>query len=251
MMVSNEVESIFTEDAVVLLAIKLDRVDCADEFFAYVDDLARDPKYLLRLPQPISFGEDLRPNSKFDSESAISLFEAVGDLDRANASDIRLWTYLALVPFRSYMWQRWPLGEKENFKKTIENRWMLTNSSRRKLIRHGIARLWWVAYLTFDPKKEYSLSAKNSDEFAFTKWVLEKQDRVQNILENEIGSSEVVRWAICEVAAEYEGTKNKEIIKSIARETNAIAGYQNLDTFEPAELRHILRSSVVHLMEQD
>ena len=53
------------------------------------------------------------------------MYEYLGVMDPANASDRRLWTYLAFATYRDYMEARWPLAEVRNWKNRAETRWLM------------------------------------------------------------------------------------------------------------------------------
>ncbi|MCC8361020.1 DUF6339 family protein [Salinimicrobium sediminilitoris] len=63
------------------------------------------------------------------------------------ASDKRLWTYLAHSYFYKYMQKRWQTGD-------IKKRYFMPGKRHQLrfeyLVRHGVARLWWMAYLCED-----------------------------------------------------------------------------------------------------
>src|SRR5689334_7237619 len=104
---------VLTFDALVTLKSNLDRIDSPDDFLAEADGVVNDPQNLLELPFdtgepfPLEPGTD-RDNGR-DVENGPAVYEYLGAMDRANASDKRLWTYLALATYRPYMSARWPL----------------------------------------------------------------------------------------------------------------------------------------------
>lgn len=68
-----------------------------------------------------------------------------------------------------HAWRYW--------KDRVRDRWLIVASKRETLIRHGIARLWWVTSLTFDPKMSRPLSQAGQDPFAYTLRAFQKEDR--------------------------------------------------------------------------
>lgn len=60
------------------------------------------------ISHPIGLSEKLNPDKKFDFDSAIAIYEAYENLEPIQASDERLWTYLAHVDLYPYMIERWP-----------------------------------------------------------------------------------------------------------------------------------------------
>jgi hypothetical protein len=106
-------------------------------------------------PESIKFVEG--NNSANDVENSIRIFEAYKNLTPLEASDTRLWTYLAHVDFYPYMITRWPSVKNKtalNSSKYILDHWFIASTSQSNLLRHGIASLWWIAYLTYDEARE-------------------------------------------------------------------------------------------------
>jgi hypothetical protein len=99
------------------------------------------------------------PDNKsfYDFENSLKLFEQYKHLTPLQASDVRLWTYLAHVDNFKYMSIRWP-GIKNNTAKDpakyILDHWFIASANQSAFLRHGIAGLWWAAFLTYDEKRE-------------------------------------------------------------------------------------------------
>lgn len=234
------VSSIFTNDALALLDARLEDAQQPSDFIVAADDMAQNPDYLLTLPTPIELTVDL--NVEDDGENAGYIYEAIGTLDRANASDPRLWSFLSIISFREYMLRRWPLEGAKNFKNQARDHWLLTSSSPRRMMRNGAARLWWIADLTFDPELEHPLSRNTGDAFAYTKWVLENENRRQSIFERQLGRSPRLRWAVLESLQEIqdpgEPDRSKELLKKVYLHT----GYQRLELLPDEELKRVVYS---------
>ena len=77
-----------------------------------------------------------------DIENGPKVHDYLGEMDRANAADPRLWTYLAFVTYRTYMEERWSLNGVSKWKNRVNSRWLLNRVTRGSIVRHGIARLW-------------------------------------------------------------------------------------------------------------
>lgn len=93
----------------------------------------------------------------FDAENAIALHRAFRDLTLLQASDIRLWTYLAHVDLYEYMVLRWPAvrkGVAKDPSKYVLSHWFINSATQSNLLRHGISGLWWAAHLTYDQERE-------------------------------------------------------------------------------------------------
>ena len=235
-------EYIFNDNALKLLSVRLRDADTPQDFLATVDELAENRSNLLQLPAPIRF--DRYFDSDNDGVNSVIIFESIGLIDRARAADPRLWSYLALVTLRDYMTVRWQLNTAKNFKQNIQDHWLMTSPSRRKMVRHGISRLWWIANLTYDPNLERNLSQKEDDPFAYAKWVFANENRRQSIFERQLGASPDVMWSILEVISENKASDQSQLIKDVTKSVNLNAAYRNLETLEEDELMNLVADRV-------
>ncbi|WP_312588944.1 DUF6339 family protein [Corynebacterium dentalis] len=244
---------IFTYSAVAFLNSALDDVETVEEFFAVVDEVAGEDKNLISLPFAIDFASELsveKEKTAKDSENSIVILDAVGNRDRVFASDSRLWSYLSLVSLRPYIMERWPVKSGKDFREFARNRWMLTgaNLSSRKLLRNGISRLWWIAYLTQDPELCGRFSRETGDPYAYTKWILAKQDRPQNLLENAIGWDQRVLFPMMDaLISDDRIISAKEASKELARNVNLQAGFRCLDVLNDEQLGRYIEGFVVDI----
>lgn len=102
----------------------------------------------LRLPEAGKF---------FDADNAKTLHESFKTLTPLQASDTRLWTYLAHVDLFKYMSARWTAvkeGTAKDEATYILSHWFIATPSQGNLLRHGLAGLWWSAHLSHDPGRE-------------------------------------------------------------------------------------------------
>ncbi len=122
---------------------------------------------------------------KYDFENARIIYDAYKDLDRTQASDARMWTYLTHVTFWSYMQKRTSIenyhkkldnhADKLNEKKThILEHWFLNGLSPKTLLRNNISLLWWGAYLTYDENRK--------DPYELTKELFSMLDYTRHLL---------------------------------------------------------------------
>lgn len=232
----HEINQTFTKDALTILDRRLEESADPVTFLHAVDEIASDPAYTLQLPFSINLEAPLLVEA--DGTSAQTLYEAIGGWSAADAADPRLWSYLALVPLRDYMMQRWGMEKDgKDFRTRVRSRWMLQRPEARGLIRNGISRLWWVAKLTHDPFFAHPLSAASSDPFAYTKWTFEKQNRVQNIFERQIGNSPDLMWAVIESLADDAADPSKDTSKTFLKDVHLAAGYQRLEVLPFGDLK--------------
>jgi hypothetical protein len=231
-------------DALVTLKSTLDVVDSPDDFLAEADGVVNDPRNLLELPfdtgepSPLVPGAD-RDHGR-DAENGPAVYEYLGAMDRANASDKRLWTYLALATYRPYMSARWPLHTDRDWKRRADVRWLMGTVSRGSLVRHGIARLWWVTSLTYDPTCRYRLSAADHDPFAYTRAVLQNEDRINALFDREVGAVAPLVRCVLEHAAENRSWAKDDHIRAVMKEMTLIYGYRDLASLTNQQLRDLV-----------
>ena len=225
------------EAAHVQITMALSEAEDAKDFLARVDAILSRPESRLELAVDLGVPDPLDPSAKqgsIDSENAISVFEYLGEMDRANAADPRLWTYLAFVTYRSYMEERWPLLHMAKWQNRVQNRWLMTNPNRGRLIRHGIARLWWVTHLTFDPKGQHVLSV--DDPYAYTREAFRNEDRILALFDREVGAIGPVVRAMLERAAVGGDVARDQDFRLLMRSLTLVAGYQDVGLIPADEL---------------
>ena len=137
-----------------------------------------------------------------DFENAKILFEAFhGKLNPVQASDLRLWAYLAHVQHWEYMNNRWKVnvpdededpddGKKSPREKALErvkNRYFYNYGLGKDYVRQGIARLYWSVYLTYDEG--------NENPYEYTELLFTKQDVLVNIGERSYGRNRTIALA--------------------------------------------------------
>ena len=108
-----------------------------------------------------------------DTENAIRFHKAMrGKLNAVQATDRRLWGALTHTAYYQYMHSRWPVENKLNDKNTngtVTDRYFLS----RGFFRNGIARLYWIPEMTFSSELE--------DPYEYTKYLIGKQDLINQI----------------------------------------------------------------------
>lgn len=222
----------FTESALVKIRLNLEVAESPSAFLAFADDLLSNSENLLALPYTTGGLPDLVAGSNremSEAANAKALYEALGAMPRVAASDPRLWNYLALGPFRSYMATRWPLEGTRNWRGRIEDRWLLNRPTMGSLIRHGVSRLWWLAELTFDAPCMRPLSAQTHNEWAYLETALLKEDRVMAVFDRDFGSITNVRFALLEHLANLGQNATQSTVRSVAKEITLLNGYRDLN----------------------
>lgn len=235
---------IFTNDAIANIQIDLGESDTAEEFIARVGKRATDPEQTLPLPSPTQLAQPLSTHAS-ESKNAIAIFEALSGLNPVDASDPRLWDYLAFTMCRTYLERRWPIKGEKNWKGRVKDRWFFLHPSRGVLIRHGIARLWWIASLTYDQDCSHRLSSQNGDRYAYTRWALENEDRVISIFDRRLGSDPGLRFALLDAMQDSTRKSNSDAIRDAARQIRLQQSYRQFNAIRRDKLGKVV-SGIIH-----
>lgn len=180
---------------------------------------------------------------KSDLDNSIILYEGMKGLSEVQASDERLWAYLAHTRFWGYMRNRWPVEEAKNPLTRIKERYFLRSLNLETLTRHGLARLWWYAHITID--------ANRKNKYELLETLLQRQDLAVNITERSIGINKKLRVALLEFLKENplvatSEDKSRELIKSL----NLSGGVKMLPLLDIQDIKNLLNrlvsASAVH-----
>ena len=151
------------------------------------------------------------------------MYEALqGHINLVQASDLRLWAYMAHKQHWDYMHTRWKIDlpddedemeendtKKSSTDKTIDRigtRYFFKASKGKAFVRHGIARLYWSVYLTYDENNE------NGNPYEYTEYFFSKQDIFTSITERSYARNKVLV-----LAALKELKKNSELSRTEVR----------------------------------
>lgn len=223
-----------TELALVELNESLREASDPDDFLGRADAIVC--KRESQLPLAVSLGtpDPLASEGSrgIDVKNGPLVHEYLGELERANAADARLWTYLAFATYRTYMQARWPLvastSSPDAWRRRVRDRWLLLAGqvTRGSLVRHGIARLWWVTHLTWVPDAQEGIAA--GDPYAYTREVLRNEDRINAIFDREVGAIESVRLAVLDHAAANPAEATDKYLQHIMKALTLVHGYRDL-----------------------
>lgn len=198
---------------------------------------------LIEAPNPPSLVVDPTRHTADDAANAIRVFQWLSDLDMTQAADPRLWTTLGLREFWGYMQKRWPVASTS----TTESRYFVTGG-RKALNRHGIARLWWGAALTYAPwDRQEDLSIFRSEDPArFTKVLFSQQQYAVDLMERNLGGSLLLRISVLASLEEFGPTvrKRDDLSQQIGKDLNQLLQTQQLETRPAQEVRDIVRNLV-------
>lgn len=195
-----------------------------------------------------------------ECENAIALHDYYKDIDETQASDARFWTYLSHVEFRKYTLARWlyPGSQKsalssEEREKAIAfflDRWFIRDNDRG--LRHqAVARLWWIAHLTYAPWERDPVffdDLVKDDPYYFTRVLLFTEDIYQTFLERGLGRSNRVLISVLEYLDENkEFSKVRENVRGLAKELNLVYGIKQLTTLDRQGLKDLIAETATEL----
>ena len=239
---------IFTRTALGQLSSALDNAPDWSTFLDEVDLIVHVPGNTLSLPFDTSRADQLITSragrlreGAAEASNAVTVYEYLGSINRVLAADPRLWTYLAFVTYREYMEKRWDPTAAQSWKNRVRDRWLMVASKRQTLIRHGIARLWWVTSLTFDAKLSRVLSRAEQDPFAYTFRAFEKEDRLLQLFDRWITAVPEAVFSLLDaiesssLLASERGVR--ELLIGITREN----GVRELSALPDDQLREVVR----------
>lgn len=152
-----------------------------------------------------------------DFKNAKILYEALHEyINLVQASDLRLWAYMAHKQHWDYMRTRWKIEitddkdeiDEKNVKKSIDrigSRYFFKASKGKAFVRQGIARLYWSAYLTYDDTNE------NGNPYEYTEYFFSKQDIFTSITERSYARNKVLVLATLKVLKNNPELSREEI----------------------------------------
>lgn len=139
--------------------VLLEEVASGRYAFVPVTDAVVDRDALNAIESLVCLPEDL---NKSDYRMAIALTNGLSSLPAHVSVDWRFWSSMAFGPCQRYMKVRWAVGTKAS-EKSLSNesdeeedevksgkgalitRWVGGGKGMTSLVRHGVARLWWIA----------------------------------------------------------------------------------------------------------
>lgn len=193
-------------------------------------------------------------NLENESENSISLHQYLPSLNETQASDKRLWAYLAHVDFRDYVSKRWPppysakeISEDQDKKnKTISSildHWFIRNENDRSLRRHALARLWWAAHLTMSPWEkdpEYFGHLKNKDPYLYTPVLFINENLYSEILERHFGRFNRVLITILEFIRKNPEFAERKYYRPFSKELTLQSGFRRISLLSYADLYSLI-----------
>ncbi len=184
------------------------------------------------------------PNQEDDLENVKKMYGTLKDIiSPAMASDERLWAGLAMADNRwKYVNTRW--NKKGWTDSTIKEHFYFQQGGRRSLTRNGLARLWWIGFLTYD--------SKGSDPWHYTKFACTYQRFIVDVLERNTGNSKKVIFACidaCEQYAKDHDGKNVEtnMMRDLQKYMSILGGTYLIDMIDSDVLKNKIYGKIDQL----
>jgi len=139
---------------------------------------------------------------KDDADNAVRLHQTLVGLTARAGANPRLWSTFAFKHYQDYMLKRWPLADAKDEAKAIEkvnDRYFLKRVGHKGYFRHGIARLWWTAYMTAD-MDELDIAKR----YVLTRFAFSRQEYQFGIFLRKFGASQHVARSILAFFMENE-----------------------------------------------
>lgn len=178
-------------------------------------------------------------NGKHDLENCIKVYENMKSLTPSEAVDGRLWSYLSHEKFYGYSIKRWPHNFDNSSKDFLENvlrHYILKGTSIRGYLDNSIARLWWMAYLTYDEELE--------DPYQLTKELLSDLDYTRTLITGLLGRNKIFLHAFLKFAAsnEWLSIHKEDKVRELMKRMNFLASYKIFGILSESEIISLLEA---------
>ena len=214
------------------------------------------PKYFFETGIEVPDYKLILGGSETDFQNAKIVFEAFnGKLNVVQASDLRLWAYLAHVQHWDYMHRRWKIDvpdeedEPDDGKKSprdkmldrVKARYFFGASRSKAFVRQGIARLYWSAYLTYDES--------NPNPYEFTEFFFSKQDIFTSITERSYARNKTLVLAALKELKKHPDLSRDDIRLFLAKlnQAGAITVLDFLNAQQASQLCEKLMNEVYNV----
>ena len=186
----------------------------------------------------LDFGSGTERETLTDGENAQRVYRHMQGLSDSQASDERIWVAYTLLEQIEYMKLRWPCETAND----LLNRYFFNYSSNRSLFRNGMARLWWIGRVTYDPKR--------TDPFELTKYLCKDQDFIETVCGRSIFNNPLVHRA--PIGALYDSerdgfTVGREGVREVAKYVNLLSGVYIIDMLSYDEIYEKVKNKIEEL----
>ena len=210
------------------------------EIFSEKPPVLKAPR-VSRVGKILGVSGNVTNNTEYDFENSVKIHDAMR-INRVQASDERLWSYLCHVPYFKFVKERYkPQRDMQELdlerfyeykddkdritiRNYLKNRFF-TSTDNRSLRRNGVAFLWWAAELTKEPWEEYEgIPESGKEKYHYTKIILDEPDIYASTFERTIGKEPKIVFPLLDLIQENELGRNqyRELIKKINSDAHII-----------------------------
>lgn len=185
-----------------------------------------------------------------DFENSRKLHKALreGGFPNSLALDERLWSWLAHTFYRDYVLERWFSAEfktEEKFQTRVEGKFFFSGAPQ---MRHSLARLYWIAEMTFD-------EGNKADPYWLTRTAFMNQGQADDFIERNVGRNpKVVKAAMRAIEFNSKLISEKgglgKAIEKTSLALNEYAALVIIDTLTQDELNKFLNTELIKALEQ-
>jgi hypothetical protein len=179
----------------------------------------------------------LKPDQDSDYlyKNSIALYEYI-EFKPHQASDPRLWSYLALVTFRDYMDSIRPIDQAENVPQYIISHYLCSGASVKDMLLNDISLLWWTTHLTVRDMPE---------KYVLTREAHSNQDYTRHLFPGVQGRNTNLRHAVLEYVVNNPDlfkTSKMDKVRLVMRNLNLLAGTTLLPFCSKEEIKEKINS---------
>ncbi|HEY8875266.1 MAG TPA: DUF6339 family protein [Desulfosporosinus sp.] len=162
------------------------------------------------------------------------------NLNIIQATDERLWVYLAHTNCWNYMRSRWPVEKyinNRNPSKNLRDHYFFKD---KPLTRNGISRLWWYGFVSYDESRH--------DPYELTSMLLSKLDITQGLLDRKFSRNPMIIRTILSVLVDNKNAGNpfpsRVKIRELMKYFNRLGGVTIIDALDEADIRKIVSERI-------
>lgn len=155
-----------------------------------------------------------------DAENVARVYNRMKGLSDSQASDERIWMAYTFIEQLDYMRYRWKTPDKDK----MMNRYAFNYSAMRSLFRNGMARLWWMGRITYDPSRQ--------DPYELTKFICKYLDIVDDFWSRTLFNNPITAKAVLNAMydAHLAGVEIvRPLVRDISKYCNLLAGTYMLE----------------------
>lgn len=182
-----------------------------------------------------------------DRENVKIMYDALNMLTLSQATQERLWSGLAHTYFRDYMYYRISKELVNKNDTTINSKLFFKNGTKRSLFVHGLARLWWVGYATYDEEN-------TENPYWLTDFFTEKDFSARATIffsSNLTMNKDITRGilsALVQLQEEGVDIKRDHLVQAV-KYFNVIGGAMILDMLTREEVKEMTLAHLLKLFE--